>query len=85
MEKLGITLKTEAPHQTVNYINKSKQINNRPDADIATQKSKFHKLLTKNHTVNYVEVDIQVKEGSKLIPEKGRPIPIHLQPGVEKN
>ena len=84
MEKLGITLKTEAPHQTVPYINKPDQINNRSDADIATLKSKFHKLFTKNHTVNNVEVDIQLKEGSKLIQQKGRAMTIHLQPAVEK-
>ena len=85
MEKLGITLKTETPHQTVNHINKLDQINNRPDAIIGTLKSKFHKIFTKTHTLNNVEVDIQLKEGSKLIQQKGRPIPIHLQPAVEKN
>ena len=34
--------------------------------------------------VKNVEVDIKLKEGSKLIQQKGRPIPIHLQPAVEK-
>ena len=51
---------------------------------MATLKSKFHKFFTGNHTVNNVEVDIQLKEGSKLMQQKGRPIPIHLQPAVEK-
>ena len=83
-EELGITLKTETPHQTVNHINKPGQINNRPDADIATLKSKFHIFFTKNHIVNNVEVDIPLKEGSELIQRKGRPIPIHLQPAVDK-
>ena len=32
-----------------------------------------------------IEVDIQLKEGAKLIQQQGRPIPIHLQPAVEKN
>ena len=48
MENLGITLKTETTLQTVNHIDKPDQINNRPDADIATLKSKFNKLFTKN-------------------------------------
>ena len=48
MEKLRITLKTETPHQTVNHMNEQDYINNRVDADIATLKSKFHKLFTKS-------------------------------------
>ena len=84
MKKLGITLKTEAPYQTVNHINKPDQINNRPDADITTLKTKFDKLFTKNHTINNVEVDIQLKEELKQIPQKGRPIPYHLQPAKDK-
>ena len=83
MDKLEIRLKTETPHQTVNHINKPDQINNRQDADIATLKSKFHKLFTKNHTVNNV-VEIRLKDGSKLIQQKSTPIPIQLQPAVEK-
>ena len=43
MKELGITLKTERPHQSINNINKPDQINNGPDADIATLKSEFHK------------------------------------------
>ena len=61
MGKLGIALKTEAPHQTVNHI--PDQINNRPDADKTTLKSKFDKLFKKNYTKNYAEKDIQLKEG----------------------
>ena len=83
-KELGLTLKTETPHQSRNNISRPDQSNNRIDADIATLKSKFHKLFTENHTVKNVEVDIKLKEGSKLIQQKGRPIPIHLQPAVEK-
>ena len=71
MEKLGITLKTETPHQTINHIDK-------PDSDITTLKSKFHKLFTKNHTIQNIEGDIQLKEGEKLLQQKGRHIPIHV-------
>ena len=31
-----------------------------------------------------VEVNIPIKEGAKLTQQKGRPIPMHLQPAVEK-
>ena len=84
MKELGLTLKTETPHQSINNISRPDQSNNRIDADITTLNGTFNKLFTKNHTVKSVEVDIQLKEGSKLIQQKGRPIPIHLQPAVEK-
>ena len=77
-------LKTETTHQSINNINRPDRSNNRIDADIAALKGKFHKLFTENHTVKNVEVDIKLKEGSKLIQQKGRPIPIHLHPAVEK-
>ena len=82
MKELRLTLKTETPHQSINNICRPDQSNNRIHADIATLKGKFHKLFTENHTVKSVEVDIQLKERSKLIQQKGRPI--HLQPAVEK-
>ena len=85
MEKLGITLRTAAPNQTINYINQPNQTMNKPDADITTLKSKFHKLFPKNHTIKNIEVDIQLKEGAKLIQQKGRPIPNYLQPAMEKD
>ena len=43
MEKLGIILKTETPHQTINHIDK-------PDTDITMLKSKFHKLFLQKIT-----------------------------------
>ena len=61
MKKTGDNVETEAPHQAVNHINTPNQINNRPDADIATLKSKFHKLF-ENHTIKNVEVDMQLKK-----------------------
>ena len=84
MKELGLTLKTETSHQSINNTNRPDRSNNRTDAEITTFKGKFHKLFTENHTVKNVEVDIQLEEGSKLIQQKGRPIPIHLQPAVEK-
>ena len=71
IEKLGIPLKTEILHQTVNHKNKPNRTNNRPVAGITTLKSMFHKLFTKNHTLHNFEVYIELKEGPKLIQRKG--------------
>ena len=62
MKKLGITLKTETPHQSINNISRPDQNNNGTDADIATLESEVHKRFTENHTVKNVEVDISKKK-----------------------
>ena len=76
MKKLGITLETD---KTVPQIQQMKE-----DPDITSLNTKFKKLFTENHTVNGLEVKIQLKEDAKLIQQKGRPIPIHLQQSVGK-
>ena len=76
MKKLGITLETGT---TVPQIHQIKE-----DPDVTKLKTKFKKLFNENHTVNGLEVKIQLKEDAKLIQQKGRPIPIHLQQSVEK-
>ena len=76
MEKLGITLDTGETGPQINQITE--------DPDISTLKRKFRKLFNENHTVNGIEVKIQLKEDAKLIQQKGRPIPIHLQQSVGK-
>ena len=81
MGKLGITLEVENPKTEINHITKT---GNTEDRDITTLKRKFHKLFNENHTVNNIEVYVQLRKGAKLIQQKGRPIPIHLQPAVEK-
>ena len=48
------------------------------------EKSKFHKLFPKDHTIKNIEVDIQLREGAKLIQQNDRPIPIHLKLAEEK-
>ena len=45
---------------------------------------KVPKLFHENKTIKGMEVDIQLKLDAKLIQQKGRPIPIHLQPAVGK-
>ena len=46
-------------------------------------KEKFRKLFKDNHTIKGTEVDIELKPGTKIIQQKARPIPIHLQKHVE--
>ena len=77
MENLGITLETG---KTVPQIHQIKE-----DPDVTKLKTKFKKLFNENHTVNGLEVKIQMKEDAKLIQQKKRPIPIHSQQSVEKN
>ena len=76
MKKLGITLETD---KTVPQIQQIKE-----DPDITSLKTNFKKLFTENHTVNGLEVKIQLKEDAKLIQQKGRPVPINLQQSVGK-
>ena len=79
MGKLRITLNTDN-----NITDKPNQINCNSEREITALKSTFHKLFSTNHTVKNVEVDIQLKDDAKLIQQKGRPIPIHLQQAVGK-
>ena len=76
MEKLGITLDTNKIDPQVNHVIE--------DSDVTVLKKRFKKLFNKNHTVNGIEVKIQLKEDASLIQQKGRPIPIHLQQSVGK-
>ena len=76
MKKLGITL------ETGKTVPQKHQIKENPD--VTKLKTKFKKLFNENHKVNKLEVKIQLKEDAKLIQQKGRPIPIHLQQSVEK-
>ena len=59
MEELGITLDTGETGPQINQITE--------DPDITTLKKKFRKLFNENHTVNGIEVKIQLKEDAKLI------------------
>ena len=76
MEKLGITLDTGKIGPQRNNVTE--------DPDITTLKRRFKKLFNENYTVNGIEVKIQLKDDAKLIQQKGRPIPIHLQQSVGK-
>ena len=76
MEKLGITLDTKKIDPQVNHVIE--------DLDVTVLKKRFKKLFNENHTVNGIEVKIQLKEDARLIQQKGRPIPIHLKQSVGK-
>ena len=77
LEKLGKTLDTGKIGPQINNVTE--------DPDITTLKRRFKKLFNGNHTVNGIEVKIQLKDDAKLIQQKGRPITIHLQQSVERN
>ena len=76
MGKLGITLDTGKTGPQINHV-----IEN---SDITSLKRKFKKLFHENHTVKGLEVKLQLKDDAKLIQQKRRPIPIHLQQSVER-
>ena len=76
MEKLEITLDT---NKIGPQINKKTE-----DPDIHVLKKIFRKLFNENHTVIGIEVKIQIYEDAKLIQQKRRTIPIHLQQSVGK-
>ena len=86
-----ITTKKTNPLLGLDWIEKldtgniGPQINNiTEDPDITTLKRRFKKLFNENYTVNGSEVKILLKDDGKLIQQKGRPIPIHLQQSVGK-
>ena len=62
MKKLGTTLDTGKTGPQVNHIIE--------DPDITTLKRKFKKLFHENHTVEGLEVNIQLKEDARLIQQK---------------
>ena len=76
MKELGITLDKDNTDQRIKHV--------KEDPDIKSLKGQFKKLFNENHTVKGIKVEIHLKEDAKLIQQKARPIPIHLQQSVEK-
>ena len=76
MKHLGMKLNIEKSNLQIQNIQE--------DPHITELKKQFGKLFHENKTVKGIEVDIQIKPDAKLIQQKGRPIPIHLQPAVGK-
>ena len=54
------------------------------ERNIATLKREVIKLFAEKEIVKNIEMDIPLKEGAKLIQQKGRPIPSNMQPAAEK-
>ena len=54
------------------------------DKDVTDLKKQHKKLFTENHTGKGIKVTVEPKLGARLIHQKSRPIPIHLQPAVKK-
>ena len=76
MNQLGIKLDTEKSNLKIQNIQEN--------PDVTEQKRNFTKLFHENKTVKGIEVDIQLKPDAKLIQQKGRSVPIDLQPAVGK-
>ena len=76
MNQLGIKLDTEKSNLKIQNIQEN--------PDVTELKRKFTKLFYENKTVKGIEVDIQLKPDAKMTQQKGRPIPIHLQPAAGK-
>ena len=76
MKQLGIKLEMGKTNPKIHNV--------KEDPDTTELKRKFKKLFNENKTIKGIEVDIELKPDAKLIQQKGRPIPIHLQPAVGK-
>ena len=81
MRKQGITLESDQIATNINHVNMPEITIER---NIATPKRKVIKLFSEKEIVKNIEMDIPLKEGAKSIQQKGRPIPINLQPAAEK-
>ena len=73
---LGIKLETKKTNMKIHIVQE--------DPDVMDLKRKFKKLFHENKMIKGMEVDIQINPDAKLIQQKGRPKPIHLQPTVGK-
>ena len=75
MEKLGI------------HINSSSDIkiqNISKDHDVTNLKRQYEKLFAEIHIIKVKPQGVKLKDGARMIQQKSRLIPIHLQPAVEK-
>ena len=60
------------------------RINENPEELIEALTKSFNKLFKENHTVHDLQVKIELKPDHKPVQQKGRRIPIHLQPAVNR-
>ena len=76
MKHLGTSVNIKKPNPKIQNIQE--------DPHVTDLKKKFKKLFHENKTVKGIEVDIQLKSNAKLMQQKRRLIPIHLQLAVRK-
>ena len=81
MRKLRIILETD---KNISKFNHLLDPGITTDPDITKLKRRVHNLLTETHTIENVNVDIQLKVTAAPKQQQSRPRPIHLQPSVEK-
>ena len=85
MESLGLNVmykppKTEEPG--VNSVNRISNLNSVTELE-SILKNKYFKLFNTNKTVHNFEYNVKLKENFKPVQQKGRVVPIHLQPLVK--
>ena len=77
LDKLNIGLNNNNETQIIRKIDPLEQLKNKIFED--------HKdLFENNHTIKNLTIDIKLKEGTKPIQQKGRPVPVHFQLSVKK-
>ena len=76
MDELGLKLNMGQAITTIKFLFE--------DEDVKDLTRKFEELFTENHTLELLEVDIELIQGVELVQQKSRPLPIHLQSAVEK-
>ena len=74
MKRLGITVNTTTDDIKIHNIKMDKT-----EKKILKLKNEFQDLFYNNTEMKDLEVKIDLKEDAKIIQQKGRPVPIHLQ------
>ena len=77
MNRLGISLNTTSEDIKIHNIKLDET-----EKKILKLKNEFKDLFYNNTDIKNLSVKINIKEDAKIIQQKGRPIPIHLQDQV---
>ena len=78
MNRLGIALNTTSEDNKIHNIKLDET-----EKKILKLKNEFKDLFYNNTEIKNLSVKINLKEDAKIIQQKDRPIPIHLQDQVE--
>ena len=74
MKRLGITIKTITDDIEIHNIKMDET-----EKKILKLKNEFKDLFYNNTEIKYLEIKIDLKDDAKIIQQKERPVPIHLQ------